>query len=43
MISICIDMEKKEEALEYVERSKSKSFLKLLSLSDIKPRIELNE
>lgn len=43
MISICIDMEKKEEALEYVERSKSKSFLKLLSLSDIKPRIELNQ
>lgn len=43
MISICIDMEKKEEALEYVERSKSKSFLKLLSLSEIKPRIELNQ
>ncbi len=43
MISICIDMGKKEEALEYVERSKSKSFLKLLSLSDIKPRIELNQ
>jgi len=39
MISICIDMEKKEEALEYVERSKSKSFLKLLSLSEIKPSV----
>ena len=43
MISICIDMGRKEEALEYVERSKSKSFLKLLALSDIKPRIKVSQ
>ena len=42
MISICIDMDMRREALEYVERSKSKAFLKLIALSDVKPKMEMN-
>ena len=41
MVSLCINLEKKEEAFEYTERSKSRAFLDLLAATDIKPTIDL--
>jgi CHAT domain-containing protein len=42
MIKICVDMNKNGEALEFVERSKAKAFLKLMKFSNIKPKMKMN-
>ncbi|MGD2249457.1 MAG: CHAT domain-containing tetratricopeptide repeat protein, partial [Candidatus Methanofastidiosia archaeon] len=39
-VSLCMNLEKREEAFEYSERSKSRAFLDLLAVSDIKPTID---
>jgi len=41
MIPICLKLRKKNEAFEYVERSKSRAFLDLIAATEIKPTIEL--
>jgi len=41
VIKICVGLGKEEEAFEYLERSKSRTFLELLTAVDIKPTIEL--
>jgi tetratricopeptide (TPR) repeat protein len=43
MIPLCERLEKREEAFQYTERSKSKAFLDMLSITDLKPSDKLIE
>ncbi|MBU7044799.1 MAG: CHAT domain-containing protein [Theionarchaea archaeon] len=41
MIPLCVKLERKTDALEYVERSKSRAFLDILAATEITPRCEI--
>jgi tetratricopeptide (TPR) repeat protein len=40
MIGVCVDLQKKEDAFQYIERSKTKAFSDLLSTREIVPMVK---